>query len=710
MPRPLWTGAISFGLVTIPVKVVSATQDHSIHFRQVHLEDLGRVRTKKVCELDGQALSQDEIGKGYELSKEQTVPITDEELDQMPLPTAKAIEIVAFLDADSIDPIRISDSYYLATDGQVAAKPYTLLRRALERSDKVAVAKFTWHNRERLGLLRVSEGAIVLHSMRWPDEIRSPESLAPRTVELDEDEIERAVQLTDTLALDSITGFRDTYRDALEELLTAKAEGKELPVVRKLAGGAGAGRGLDGRAERVGRGGEGESRRRRGRGGHGPRDAALEEGRPEEEGLGQEGHRPEEQRQEDNDCGEEDVGRAQAHGVEAERLLRGGPVVSLPRIAPMLATPGKLPPASVDDAYAYEVKQDGQRCIVYLPGDGTVVLRSRSGADITPAYPELAGLRAALGPRPAVLDGEVVALDGEGRSDFERLQSRMGLAGSPAKAARTAKEIPAHLMLFDIVFLDARHLTLTPYAERRTTLESLVLAGAAWSTPAAVIGHGQQALEMTRTASSKVSSPSASLPSTIRGQGPGRGSRSGTCGPRTSSSAAGCPGTAASRPCPAPSSWASPAPTDGSATSAASVRAGATPNAPPSPPSLTPWHPTPARSPYGPQWQGLGGWRPAWSERCATQPAPKPDACATPHGTACAPTSPLTTWAEFALRPQQPTPAAAGCGATARSARSPVRTPGRVPRPVRAARRAPPRGRRARRRCRRGRSHRGGAV
>ncbi|MEU6957316.1 Ku protein [Streptomyces sp. NPDC045714] len=229
MPRPLWTGAISFGLVTIPVKVVSATQDHSIHFRQVHLEDLGRVRTRKVCELDGEVLSQDEIGKGYELSKEQTVPITDEELDRIPLPTAKAIEIVAFVDADSVDPIRISDSYYLAIDGKVAEKPYTLLRRALERSDKVAVAKFAWHNRERLGLLRVREGAIVLHSMRWPDEIRSPESLAPLRVELDDEEIERAVQLTDTMAVDSIAGFRDAYRDALEELLTAKSEGKELP-------------------------------------------------------------------------------------------------------------------------------------------------------------------------------------------------------------------------------------------------------------------------------------------------------------------------------------------------------------------------------------------------------------------------------------------------------------------------------------------------
>ncbi|MFI7082484.1 Ku protein [Streptomyces anulatus] len=181
MPRPLWAGAISFGLVTIPVKVVSATEDHDVHFHRVHLADMGRVRTRKVCELDDQVVSQDEIGKGYEVGKEETVPVTDEELDAMPLSTAKAIEIAAFDDADSIDPVRISDSYYLAADGQVAAKPYALLRKALERSSKVAVAKFAWHGRERLGLLRVREGAIVLHSMKWPDEVRSPEPLPPRS-------------------------------------------------------------------------------------------------------------------------------------------------------------------------------------------------------------------------------------------------------------------------------------------------------------------------------------------------------------------------------------------------------------------------------------------------------------------------------------------------------------------------------------------------
>ncbi|MFJ7201863.1 MULTISPECIES: Ku protein [unclassified Streptomyces] len=227
MPR--WTGAISFGLVTIPIKVVSATEDHSIRFHQVHLEDMGRVRTRKICSIDDEVVPQEEIGKGYELTKDELVAVTDEELDEMPLPTAKAIEIVAFVDADSIDPIRISDSYFLAVDGQVAAKPYTLLRKALERSDKVAVAKFAWHNRERLGLLRVREDAIVLHAMRWPDEIRSPNSLAPKDVDLDEEEIERAVQLTDTMAIDDIAGFRNEYRDALEELIEAKSEGTDLP-------------------------------------------------------------------------------------------------------------------------------------------------------------------------------------------------------------------------------------------------------------------------------------------------------------------------------------------------------------------------------------------------------------------------------------------------------------------------------------------------
>ncbi|MGW1334628.1 ATP-dependent DNA ligase [Streptomyces rubiginosohelvolus] len=159
----------------------------------------------------------------------------------------------------------------------------------------------------------------------------------------------------------------------------------------------------------------------------------------------------------------------------------------------MLATPGSLPSAAVEDQYAFEVKQDGQRAMIYLPGGGTMRVRARGGTDITAAYPELLPLAEGLGGRPAVLDGEIVALDDQGRSDFERLQQRMGLSGAPAKVARMAERVPAHLMLFDVVHLDGRLLTKLPYAERRGLLENIGLAGPAWSTPAAITGHGGEA-------------------------------------------------------------------------------------------------------------------------------------------------------------------------------------------------------------------------
>ncbi|MEV7483146.1 ATP-dependent DNA ligase [[Kitasatospora] papulosa] len=175
-------------------------------------------------------------------------------------------------------------------------------------------------------------------------------------------------------------------------------------------------------------------------------------------------------------------------------------MATLPLIAPMLATPGRLPPAAADEQWAYEVKQDGQRAMAYLPGDGSIRLLARSGAVITPAYPDLVALGPALGGVPAVLDGEIVALDEQGRSDFERLQSRMGLSGSPAKAARAAQRVPAHLVLFDVVFLGDRSLVRLPWTERRAALEGLGLDGPHWSTPAVVVGHGEQALAMTREA------------------------------------------------------------------------------------------------------------------------------------------------------------------------------------------------------------------
>ncbi|MEU2065152.1 ATP-dependent DNA ligase [Streptomyces sp. NPDC013455] len=171
--------------------------------------------------------------------------------------------------------------------------------------------------------------------------------------------------------------------------------------------------------------------------------------------------------------------------------------MTLPFIPPMLATPGTLPPAAQDARWAYETKQDGQRVMVYLPGDGSVLLRARSGDDITGAYPELRPLGEALGTTPAVLDGEVLALDARGRADFQLLQSRMGLAHAPARAARRAAQVPVHLVLFDVPYL-AEPLVRLAYVRRRARLEELGLAGPYWSTPGSVTGHGAEALRATR--------------------------------------------------------------------------------------------------------------------------------------------------------------------------------------------------------------------
>ncbi|MEV5178000.1 Ku protein, partial [Streptomyces flaveolus] len=207
------------------------TEDHSIHFHQYHVTDQGRVRYRKVCELEDREVSQEEIGKGYELTKTQVIPITDEDLSNLPLPTAKAIEIDAFVPLESVDPIRIAEGYYLQPAGQVAAKPYKLLVKALSRSAKVAVAKYAWSGRERLGLLRVRDDVLVLHAMRWPDEIRDPTELLPPPTEVSEAEIEGALALMDTMTTDSLEGpdFTDRYTEAIEQIIEAKREAKPLP-------------------------------------------------------------------------------------------------------------------------------------------------------------------------------------------------------------------------------------------------------------------------------------------------------------------------------------------------------------------------------------------------------------------------------------------------------------------------------------------------
>ncbi|WP_444875657.1 non-homologous end joining protein Ku [Streptomyces composti] len=228
--RSIWNGAISFGLVSIPIKLVNATESHSISFRQIHTEDGGRIRYRKFCELEDREVSSQEIGKGYEDSDGTIIPITDEDLAQLPIPTARTIEIVAFVPSDRIDPLQMDSAYYLAASGAPAAKPYTLLREALKRSNKVAIAKFALRGRERLGMLRVVGDAIAMHGLLWPDEVRAPEGVAPDTdVTVRDKELDLADALMETLGEVDLEDLHDEYREALEEVIAAKAAGETPP-------------------------------------------------------------------------------------------------------------------------------------------------------------------------------------------------------------------------------------------------------------------------------------------------------------------------------------------------------------------------------------------------------------------------------------------------------------------------------------------------
>ncbi|NEB82511.1 Ku protein [Streptomyces sp. SID14478] len=239
--RSIWNGAISFGLVSIPIKLVNATENHSVSFRQIHLEDGGRIRYRKVCELEEKEVTSAEIGKGYEDADGSIIPITEDDLAALPIPTAKTIEIVAFVPADRIDPLQMDTAYYLAANGVPAAKPYTLLREALKRSQKVAIAKFALRGRERLGMLRVVDDVIAMHGLLWPDEIRTPQDVAPDThVTVRDAELDLADALMDTLGEVDMDSLHDDYRAAVEEMIAAKTSGgtqEETSQAPKAKGG-----------------------------------------------------------------------------------------------------------------------------------------------------------------------------------------------------------------------------------------------------------------------------------------------------------------------------------------------------------------------------------------------------------------------------------------------------------------------------------------
>jgi DNA end-binding protein Ku len=227
--RSIWKGAISFGLVTIPVKLYSATEAKDVSFHQVRRSDGSRIKYKRVAAVDGEEVSYGDIAKGYELSNGETVVLTDDDFKDLPLTTSRAIDVLQFVPLEEVDPIYFEKSYYLEPD-KAGTKPYVLLRDALEQSGKVAVVKIALRNRESLATLRVRGGVFVLETMLWPDEVRAPDfDFLEEDVEVRSQELAMAGSLIETLAGEFDPGqYKDSYREALQAVIEAKIEGREV--------------------------------------------------------------------------------------------------------------------------------------------------------------------------------------------------------------------------------------------------------------------------------------------------------------------------------------------------------------------------------------------------------------------------------------------------------------------------------------------------
>jgi len=240
--RAIWKGAVSFGLVSIGVKLYSATEEKDIRFHQVHRSDGGRIKYKRTCSVCGEEVSYDDIAKGYDLGGGELVILTDEDFAELPLSSSRAIDVLEFVPAEQVDPILYNKAYYLEPEG-IATKPYVLLRDALTETDRVAIVKVALRQREQLATLRVREGVLVLNTMLWPDEIRAANfDFLDEDVTVRPQELAMASSLMESMAADfKPEEFTDDYRAALQQVIDAKVSGKEIvaaPEVEEAPSGA----------------------------------------------------------------------------------------------------------------------------------------------------------------------------------------------------------------------------------------------------------------------------------------------------------------------------------------------------------------------------------------------------------------------------------------------------------------------------------------
>ncbi|WP_329138722.1 Ku protein [Streptomyces sp. NBC_01476] len=228
---PIWSGTLTFGLVSIPIRMEPATHSHKVAFRQIHREDHGRVKYRKVCEEDGARLQPEDIGRAYEAPDGTLVPIADEELDDLPLPTAKTIEISGFLEMADVPAEMFDQPYFLAPAAPGADKPYVLMREALARAGKAAVGKYALRGSgEALGLIHPQGDVLVVHRLRWPDELRPAGDAVPTgQVDLSDEELQAALDYIGAVGDVDMQEMHDEYAEAVRALVLAKAEDKAPP-------------------------------------------------------------------------------------------------------------------------------------------------------------------------------------------------------------------------------------------------------------------------------------------------------------------------------------------------------------------------------------------------------------------------------------------------------------------------------------------------